>query len=135
MSMSMSISTFHSQPHFSFLFSPTKQVGLKQSLVLKTRQIGRQKVNSISSHHHALLVLTTTKIKHPDISVFLLTGSALLLLYWVANFLVPGIIEKDFQSDKGNEVTNDEETISPENGSSTVERSLGTKRGFGGTKK
>ncbi|KAH6822807.1 hypothetical protein C2S53_017103 [Perilla frutescens var. hirtella] len=54
----------------------------------------------------SLIILATTAPPAGKLSVLLQTGAVCLVAYWVANFVVPGIILKDLQSKHTNQ--NDE---------------------------
>lgn len=54
------------------------------------------------------VISATQPPQSPDPSVLLPVSAALLLLYWVANFVVPDILIKDFQSDDTKDVDNKE---------------------------
>ncbi|KAK1582619.1 hypothetical protein Q3G72_016806 [Acer saccharum] len=50
--------------------------------------------NAVLDPDSILVVGATSPAKSGDITVFLITSAGLLFLYWVTNFVVPGIISK-----------------------------------------
>ncbi|KAF5807450.1 hypothetical protein HanXRQr2_Chr05g0233861 [Helianthus annuus] len=65
----------------------------------------RTKPMAVTSSH--LVVLTVNSpAAAGDISILIPTSVAFIFLYWIANFVVPGIIMKDLQADDANKDQN-----------------------------
>ncbi|KAI3820518.1 hypothetical protein L1987_08066 [Smallanthus sonchifolius] len=64
----------------------------------------RTKPMAVTSSHLVVLAVNSpaSAAAAGDISVLIPTSVAFIFLYWIANFVVPGIIMKDLQSDEAN---------------------------------
>ncbi|KAG6393752.1 hypothetical protein SASPL_144321 [Salvia splendens] len=56
------------------------------------------------------IILAATAPPAGKLSVLLQTGGVCLVAYWVANFVVPGIVLKDFQSKEKEENSSEDES-------------------------
>ncbi|KAI3686216.1 hypothetical protein L1987_79890 [Smallanthus sonchifolius] len=62
----------------------------------------RTKPMAVTSSHLVVLAVNSPAAAAGDISVLIPTSVAFIFLYWIANFVVPGIIMKDLESDDAN---------------------------------
>ncbi|KAJ0046984.1 hypothetical protein Pint_04099 [Pistacia integerrima] len=68
-----------------------------------TRKFPSLRAFAVTDSYYTLVLAATSPPKSGDISVFLQTSAVMLLVYLIANFLVPSIISKSLELDEEKE--------------------------------
>ncbi|TXG67537.1 hypothetical protein EZV62_008812 [Acer yangbiense] len=90
----------HKQYKLSTLVNDDKLLWLSTTktttfaLQSRHQRTASQRKNAVIDPDSILVVGATSPAKSGDITVFLITSAGFLFLYWVTNFVVPGIISK-----------------------------------------
>ncbi|KAL3508468.1 hypothetical protein ACH5RR_027869 [Cinchona calisaya] len=126
------------KPHFT----STKLLWLSKSSKSEAANSGFMHIHKQDRLHalptrvaSATLFLAATSPPNPgDLSVLFQTSAVMLLMYWIANFIVPELALKDLQGDETNEERKQEEENLSDNQPGRRTSGSGQKRGFDSTK-